>query len=153
MKMLKELLSFRHSHEKHLTSSGIPKHFAKRRESEIKADRNTQLKIRKEFDKLKKLKVPKDETMIELDKGKMYAIAMQVTSIVGDTFPDKNPLEALMPFLEKYGIRDFEVMNVFNESAKIIGPYKDFYDYLSDVWETFIGEHPDITSQGQNPWK
>lgn len=60
----------------------------------------------------------------------------KVEDVVGQIFPDGDPIDYLAPWLEKHGIRDFKIGEILDRAAKKNG-YKDLYDYYDSMKDQY----------------
>jgi hypothetical protein len=68
------------------------------------------------------------------------AVWRKVEDVVGQIFPDGDPIDYLAPWLEKHGIRDFKIGEILDRAAKKNG-YKDLYDYYDSMKDQYARDN------------
>jgi len=63
----------------------------------------------------------------------------KVEDVVGQVFPDGDPIDWLIPWFKKHGIEDFKVGDLITRAAKKHG-YKDMYDYWDEMKQMYSGD-------------
>ena len=123
---------------------------AKRR-SEIKAAETAQKNARKEYEKMIKQKV--DAKFAPKKKVDLEVVARKIEEVLGNTFPDGDPIDWLAPWFKKtYGMEGLEIGDTLNKAVKKLGRYKDYYDYLAQTWDEYSADFPGLEGRG-NPWR
>lgn len=71
-----------------------------------------------------------------------------INSAIGDTFPDGDPIDALMrKYRDSYGDLNIDLLN---KACRVNGA-KSYHDYVAKVWQQHMQDNPDLV-QGGNPW-
>lgn len=65
-----------------------------------------------------------------LTKDDYSIVWRKIEAVVGQIFPDGDPIDWLAPWLQKQGIRDYHVGEVLNKACKLNG-YEDIYAYYN----------------------
>lgn len=60
----------------------------------------------------------------------------KVEQVVGNIFPDGDPIDWLAPWLEKQGVRDFKIGEILDQAAQKNG-YNDIYDYYEQMKQQY----------------
>lgn len=82
---------------------------------------------------------------IDLEK-----VAIDFENVVGQVFPDGDPLDYMIPKLKRMGIDQYDVGKVLDQAARKYLGAKSYTDYLSNMWD----DNPEARgSQEQNPWR
>ena len=68
------------------------------------------------------------------------AVWRKVEDVVGQIFPDGDPIDYLAPWLEKHGIRDFKIGEILDRAAKKNG-YEDLYDYYDSMKDQYARDN------------
>ena len=68
------------------------------------------------------------------------AVWRKVEDVVGQIFPDGDPIDYLAPWLEKHGIRDFKIGEILERAAKKNG-YEDLYDYYDSMKDQYARDN------------
>jgi hypothetical protein len=69
----------------------------------------------------------------------------QVEHVIGQIFPDGDPIDWMGPWLQKRGYKDFQVGDIINRAARKNG-YKDMYAYYDELKQ----QHADDQSYGES---
>lgn len=64
-------------------------------------------------------------------KPDYFKIWMKVSGVVGDCFPDGDPIDELIPYMERTGI----TMKEINRAVKEHSGSKSYNSYLRDLWK------------------
>jgi hypothetical protein len=89
-------------------------------------------------------------------KNKLRRIADIIQDAWGQSFPDGDPADIIIPKLRKLGIDTYDAMDWMNKAARRVMGYKSYNDFLSISWEKFKGDNPDrVDDYGlhNNPWE
>lgn len=126
--------------------SGVPKKFRKvdgdwehpaeakawmKARGNPKADRE-EVAARKKAERENK---PVREVKPKLDYQKIYN---KVIDVIGQTFPDGDPIDSLAPYIRRMGVKDWDVMDVINAAMKKCGnaaEKKGLYPYMAILWK------------------
>ena len=93
-------------------------------------------------------KLPKQPASLNKPKLTLDQVWNKVEYVIGEIFPDGDPIDYLAPWLEKHGVRDFKIGEVLDRAAKKHG-YKDMYDYydsLKDMYPELVNR--DMSESG-----
>jgi hypothetical protein len=75
-------------------------------------------------------------------------VFQDINSAIGDTFPDGDPMDALMrKYRDSYGDLNIDLLN---KACRVNGA-KSYHDYVAKVWQQHMQDNPDLV-QGGNPW-
>ena len=75
-------------------------------------------------------------------------VFQDINSAIGDTFPDGDPIDALMrKYRDSYGDLNIDLLN---KACRVNGA-KSYHDYVAKVWQQHMDDNPDLV-QGGNPW-
>ena len=75
-------------------------------------------------------------------------VFQDINSAIGDTFPDGDPIDALMrKYRDSYGDLNIDLLN---KACRVNGA-KSYNDYVAKVWQQHMDDNPDLV-QGGNPW-
>jgi len=75
-------------------------------------------------------------------------VFQDINSAIGDTFPDGDPMDALMrKYRDSYGDLNIDLLN---KACRVNGA-KSYHDYVAKVWQQYMQDNPDLV-QGGNPW-
>ena len=75
-------------------------------------------------------------------------VFQDINSAIGDTFPDGDPIDALMrKYRDSYGDLNIDLLN---KACRVNGA-KSYHDYVAKVWQQHMQDNPDLV-QGGNPW-
>jgi hypothetical protein len=93
---------------------------------------------------------------VDAKKSDLEALGREIERVVGDTFPDGDPIDKLGPYVKrKFQCNSYEISDFLNKAAKTLGKYKDYGDYLAQTWDEYsVGYaemNPDFDTT--NPWK
>ena len=139
-----------YSSKRNMTGYGVSKEELAERKAKIKAERDKQIAARKAYEKLLKM----HDEMLKPQKPDLDKVARKIEEVVGDTFPDSDPIDHLGPWLKKtYNIDGLAIGETLDKAVKKIGKYKDYFDYLATTWDDFTRDFPELNSIGRNPWK
>ena len=87
------------------------------------------------------------------DLGK---IAQKFEEIVGNTFPDGDPIDQMAPWLVKtYRVPAHFTGEIFDKAVSANLGFKTYTDYLANAWDQYKEDEmfPDGYHQDKNPWK
>ena len=90
---------------------------------------------------------------VTLSKEDLGTVARKIEAVVGDTFPDGDPIDSLGPWVRRqFRVKDWDVGDVLNKAAKLHLGSKDYVDYLAKLWDDY-SEYADTNGQTRNPWR
>jgi hypothetical protein len=84
--------------------------------------------------------------------AKLQRIAQKINDVIGSTFPDGDPIDTLMPWMQKQGYGHDKLMPMLDKAARLNG-YKSYYKQLEDFWDQVAADQPDLVSKENNPWR
>jgi hypothetical protein len=90
----------------------------------------------------------------KLTKKEAEEVGRKIEEVNGAYFPDGDPIDHLGPWVKRrFGV-EWGIGEILDQGAKTLGKYKDYYDYLSKMWDAYVedGFFPDLKDR-QNPWK
>lgn len=67
----------------------------------------------------------------KLSDEESWKVFNKVETVIGNTFPDGDPIDHLIPWMEKTGV----TMDQINAAVKKHGKAKDMYAYLAGMWD------------------
>lgn len=115
---------------------------------------------RKEFLKDVRKLVSKTKNTASADRAqekaqKLERISHYIEDAIGNTFPDGDPFDHLMPKLRKLGLNDNNMMEWLDAATKKHLGMKSYYAYLAAVWDDFARDSGDMLgiSPENNPWR
>mgnify|MGYP003598796436 CR=1 FL=1 len=116
--------------------------------------------LKAEADKLKKLKAVKKGDVFEfgsvtLTKADLSKTARKFEEVVGDTFPDGDPIDWMIPYIKReFHCEDWYVGEILDKAVNTLGNYKSYTDYLAQIWDQFVEDDmlPELKNRS-NPWK
>lgn len=81
-------------------------------------------------------------------------IANKIEQIVGDTFPDGDPLDWLLPYMRRRWGTDHNAMQHLDRAARRVLGARNYYDYLETIWDQVADDElvPNV-SHKNNPWR
>lgn len=111
-----------------------------------------------------------DREEARASKIDLQAVYNKVMQVVGDVFPDGEPMDRLVPALKKMGVPEFQIGDVVDKAMKKHGgrsEKKGLTSYLADMWDSMADDAmhdaqldgPFVRNVGNkpvkqpNPWK
>ena len=92
-------------------------------------------------------------------KAKKEQLLQRIASIIDDSvghaFPDGDPIDYIMPRVEKLGIDRYDVHQWLDLAARKVLKYRSLDAYLGAIYDDIIADNPDIALQAglwQNPY-
>lgn len=85
-----------------------------------------------------------------LTKDDYGTVWRKIEEVVGNIFPDGDPIDWLAPWLKKSGIRDHHIGEVLDKACKMNG-YKNMYKYYDSFKTDDYGYKPKITVGAYHP--
>ena len=92
---------------------------------------------------------------VTLTKADLSKIARKFEEVVGDTFPDSDPIDRMIPYIKReFRCKDWYVGEILDKAVNSLGNYKSYTDYLAQIWDQFVEDDmlPELKDRG-NPWK
>ena len=87
-----------------------------------------------------------------LTKDDYSKVWRKIEDVVGNIFPDGDPIDWLAPWLKKSGIQDYHVGEVLDKACRMNG-YKDMYEYYNSFKTADYGYNESVgESLGGVPW-
>ena len=87
--------------------------------------------------------------------ARLQKIADKINDVIGQTFPDGDPIDILYPWMRRNGIPDDNVMPMLDKAARLNG-YKSYSKQLEDTWDQFADDgylgSGEVT-RDNNPWR
>ena len=143
--------NIKYGQTRNMTGGTASKSELAKRRTEIKAAETAQKNARKEYEKMLKQRV--DAKFAPKKKVDLDVVARKIEEVLGNTFPDSDPIDWLAPWFKKtYGMEGLEIGETLNKAVKKLGRYKDYYDYLAQTWDEYSADFPGLEGRG-NPWK
>lgn len=103
--------------------------------------------------KAKKLAKQKPVNPHKVTREKLEALANKIYAVVGDTFPDGDPIDWLAPYVKKHFGLYYDITPLLDKAIRLHNPrLKGYYDYLETMWDETSANNPSM-GLGPNPWK
>lgn len=84
-------------------------------------------------------------------------ISNDIMAAAGESFPDGDPIDILIPRLRKYGIDHYDVGMWLDKAARKHLGVKSFHRYLANLWDEFKADNPEYSKEmgmgDRNPWR
>lgn len=80
---------------------------------------------------------------------RVWEIAQKLERVVSNCVPDGDPIDYMIPYLERMGISGFDVTKWLDKAAQKL-QYSSYNDYLESMWEMYNDVNP--TDMRDNPW-
>lgn len=95
-------------------------------------------------------------------------LANRIEDAVGLSVPDGDPIDRLIPYLDRnFGRSKYDYGKLLDRATKLIGKYKNYTDYLAQMWDLYTevaspdtiddeissGEPVRRRDKRENPWR
>jgi hypothetical protein len=90
-----------------------------------------------------------------LTKQDLLKVARKFEEVVGDTFPDGDPIDRMAPWIKReFRVPDWFTGEILDKSVEVHLGAKSYTKYLANSWDDFVadGMFPDLEDR-PNPWK
>lgn len=95
----------------------------------------------REIAKAAKAREKEDKAWSALDKKPtvdLAAVYRKVIDVIGNSFPDGDPIDSMIPYLKKIGVKDWDAGDTINAAMKKHGhgvEKKGMYAYMASMWK------------------
>ena len=88
-------------------------------------------------------------------KPDLWKIAVKAENVLGNIFPDGDPVDYMYPYLKSLGIPVEKQFDVLNKAIKLHVDKKGYYHWLEATWDNVARDRqmPDIVRLDNNPWR
>ena len=88
-------------------------------------------------------------------KPDLWKIAVKAENVLGNIFPDGDPVDYMYPYLKSLGIPIDKQFDVLNKAIKLHVDKKGYYHWLEASWDNVAKDRqmPDIVRLDNNPWR
>jgi len=95
---------------------------------------------------------PRKSSLNTLD---LAAIARKIENLVGQSFPDGDPIDYIIPYLDRLGVPSNKTFEVIDRAIKKHTHRGGYYKWLEDMWNDVADDEllPDHVTRANNPWK
>ena len=87
-----------------------------------------------------------------ITRTKMRALGQYTLDRIGGSFPDGDPIDWLIPYVQTHFGRDADVIHLLDLGLRETGHSTGYYKYLEDMWDDISADQPEL-GLGPNPWK
>jgi hypothetical protein len=90
-----------------------------------------------------------------LTKQDLFKVARKFEEVVGDTFPDGDPIDRMAPWIKReFRVPDWFTGEILDKSVEVHLGAKSYTKYLANSWDDFVadGMFPELENY-PNPWK
>lgn len=128
------------------------------RKEAVRKDREYQRELDRLSKKAREERLNVQPKKKKLDDAAIRMVANKIEEVIGNTWPDGDPIDWLAPWVVKtFGVKDWDITPILDKGARAISKrYKGYYDYLAKTWDDFAEDNEELLQQsGQfsNPWK
>ena len=90
-----------------------------------------------------------------LTKQDLSKVARKFEEVVGDTFPDGDPIDRMAPWIRReFRCQGWDTGSILDKAVELHLGFKSYTNYLADMWSNMVedGMFPELEDR-PNPWK